>query len=80
MRLREPRAIGIETINACNARCPFCPLFQGDSPMDRGQRPAQGMDQALFEHIVAQIKAARWMPPVRRHPCGARPRARPASA
>jgi len=45
----------IETINTCNARCPFCPLFRGDFMMSREMRPARIMDQALFESLVDQI-------------------------
>src|SRR5262249_3277858 len=30
-----PRFVAIETINTCNARCPFCPLFQGSSQISR---------------------------------------------
>lgn len=51
------KIIGVETINTCNARCPFCPLFQGDSVMSREVRPAKIMDQAMFTEIVAQIVA-----------------------
>ena len=50
-----PVFVAIETINACNARCPFCPLFQGDSQLDRDIRPAKIMDDALFERIVHEI-------------------------
>lgn len=50
-----PSYIGIDTINFCNARCPFCPLFQGDAQMDRSIRPATVMPQALFERLLEQI-------------------------
>jgi hypothetical protein len=43
-----PRYVGIETINTCNARCPFCPLFQGSAQMSRAARPARIMDAELF--------------------------------
>jgi radical SAM protein with 4Fe4S-binding SPASM domain len=50
-----PRYIGIETINTCNARCPFCPLFQGNAPMSRELRPARVMQDELFDRIIRQI-------------------------
>ncbi|TMJ05918.1 MAG: radical SAM protein [Alphaproteobacteria bacterium] len=53
-----PLHLNIETVNYCNARCPFCPLFQGSEPLDRQIRPAQVMPADLFEAIVGQI--ARW--------------------
>jgi len=52
-----PRYVGIETINTCNARCPFCPLFQGSAQMSRESRPARIMDAELFADIVAQVSA-----------------------
>lgn len=52
---RPPRWVGIETINTCNARCPFCPLFQGDSPMLRDIRPAKIMSDELFDSIISQV-------------------------
>ena len=56
-----PIDVSIETINACNARCPFCPLFQGSTPMDRHQRPAMIMSDELFEKCVREI--ASWPQP-----------------
>lgn len=50
-----PLIVGLETINTCNARCPFCPLFQGEATMARETRPAKIMDSALFERCVSQI-------------------------
>jgi radical SAM protein with 4Fe4S-binding SPASM domain len=50
-----PHYVGIETINTCNARCPFCPLFQGSAQMSRTTRPAHIMDAQLFERITSQI-------------------------
>jgi hypothetical protein len=43
-----PGDVALETVNTCNARCPFCPLFQGAAPMDRKLRPAKLVDQSLF--------------------------------
>jgi radical SAM protein with 4Fe4S-binding SPASM domain len=60
--MSEPQYIAIETINTCNARCPFCPLFQGNSMMSRDARPAQVMEQELFAKIVAEIEALGWRP------------------
>jgi sulfatase maturation enzyme AslB (radical SAM superfamily) len=50
-----PREVAIETINTCNARCPFCPLFQGSSQISRALRPAYVMNDELFERIVLQF-------------------------
>lgn len=50
-----PASVGIETINTCNARCIFCPLFQGDHKMDRSVRPAKIMDMGLYARIVGEI-------------------------
>jgi pyruvate-formate lyase-activating enzyme len=50
-----PLEIGIETVNFCNARCPFCPLFVGDNQLDRSIRPATTMSMDLFESILDQI-------------------------
>ena len=50
-----PRHINIETVNYCNARCSFCPLFQGPEQLDRHQRPAQIMSAELFASILGQI-------------------------
>jgi MoaA/NifB/PqqE/SkfB family radical SAM enzyme len=50
-----PREVGIETVNYCNARCPFCPLFQGDEQLDRSIRPTTTMSSDLFHKICRQI-------------------------
>ena len=50
-----PKIVALETTNTCNARCPFCPLFQGDAQMDRRSRHATIMDQALFQACVSEI-------------------------
>lgn len=51
-----PKIVGIETINTCNAKCPFCPLFQGGEQMDRSLRKALIMDDELFHRIINEIK------------------------
>jgi pyruvate-formate lyase-activating enzyme len=56
-----PVYVAIETINTCNARCPFCPLFQGDSMMSRDKRPAKIMEQKLFGKLIDEI--ATWEDP-----------------
>ena len=55
MNIEFPRVVGIETINSCNARCPFCPLFQGEAMMNRDTRPATIMDASLFLACVSEI-------------------------
>ena len=50
-----PDSVGIETLNTCNARCIFCPLFQGDHQLDRKVRPATILEQATFEKYLAEI-------------------------
>ena len=52
-----PRYVGIETINTCNARCPFCSLFQGSAQMSRTSRPAHIMRSEVFDDIIAQLSA-----------------------
>ena len=68
--MQTPRYVAIETINTCNARCPFCPLFQGEAMMSREHRPAQIMKDELFDSIVSEI--ASWP-----EPPGWRPRSSP---
>lgn len=55
--LSFPLEVYLETINACNARCPFCPLFHGPSPLDRTHRPATIMSWELFEKCAREIAA-----------------------
>jgi pyruvate-formate lyase-activating enzyme len=50
-----PSFVAIDTLNTCNARCPFCPLFVGEAQMDRRTQPATIMSQELFEKILGQI-------------------------
>jgi MoaA/NifB/PqqE/SkfB family radical SAM enzyme len=59
-----PPIIGIETVNFCNARCPFCPLFSGDDLLDRNIRPTTTMSSELFQKLVSQIAAWPEMPSV----------------
>jgi radical SAM protein with 4Fe4S-binding SPASM domain len=59
---KQPKFIGIETINTCNARCPFCPLFQGESMMSRERRPAKIMEQQMFENILREIRELKLNP------------------
>jgi hypothetical protein len=50
-----PKHVNIETVNFCNARCPFCPLFQGVNQLDRTLRPAEVMSPDLYLTIVQEI-------------------------
>jgi len=50
-----PAFIALDTLNVCNARCPFCPLFVGEAQFDRQRRPAKVMDQGLFEKILTEV-------------------------
>lgn len=50
-----PDVVLLDTTNVCNARCPFCPLFDGEWQIDRSIRPAAIMKQDLYENILAQI-------------------------
>jgi len=51
-----PTVVLIDTVNFCNARCPFCPLFQGESQVDREKRPATIMPQELFDRILRELR------------------------
>jgi radical SAM protein with 4Fe4S-binding SPASM domain len=53
-----PQVVLLDTTNVCNARCPFCPLFDGEWQIDRSIRPAAIMKQDLYEKILAEI--SRW--------------------
>lgn len=55
--MRFPLQVSIETVNFCNARCPFCPLFVGERQIDRDLRPPHTMTMALFTAVVDQIAA-----------------------
>lgn len=62
LRQRKPRngqkiptIVGIETVNYCNSRCIFCPLFQGKDQIDRKIRPRTTMSIELFEKIFREI-------------------------
>lgn len=48
--LRYPRFIEIETVNACNARCPMCTI-------DDWQRHTPTMKETVFRHIALDIAA-----------------------
>lgn len=50
-----PRSIALESSAVCNARCIFCPLFQGGEKM-RGQKAF--MDNVLFAKLVEEL--AQW--------------------
>ncbi len=50
-----PSTVGLETINTCNARCVFCPLFQGEYQLDRQIRPATILDQKMYEAFLEEI-------------------------
>jgi MoaA/NifB/PqqE/SkfB family radical SAM enzyme len=52
-----PQRVLLDTTNVCNARCPFCPLFHGDSQIDRKLRPATVMSQELYEKLVFEMAA-----------------------
>ncbi len=50
-----PDCIALEVVNFCNARCGFCPLFQGDDQLDRQVRPTHTMSMELFEKVIEEI-------------------------
>ena len=53
-----PSVVLLDTTNVCNARCPFCPLFEGQWQIDRSIRPAAIMKQDVYERILGEI--SRW--------------------
>lgn len=55
IKLELPASVGIETVNFCNCRCIFCPLFQGTEPMLVSKRPPSTMEMSLFEKIIKEI-------------------------
>lgn len=61
---RWPYSIFIDTVSFCNARCPFCPLFQGDDRIHRDIHPAASMDIGLFKSVYEQIEAFEARPSV----------------
>jgi hypothetical protein len=56
-----PAVVAMETVNYCNSKCVFCPLFQGQDRLDRKLRPKTTMSTDLFKKIVAEI--ASWPGP-----------------
>ncbi len=52
-----PTTLLVDTTNVCNARCPFCPLFEGDSKVDRALRPATIMNLDLYTKIMEEVSA-----------------------
>jgi MoaA/NifB/PqqE/SkfB family radical SAM enzyme len=50
-----PPTVIMDTTNVCNARCPFCPLFQGSAQFDRKIRPATVMPLDLYERLISEI-------------------------
>jgi MoaA/NifB/PqqE/SkfB family radical SAM enzyme len=61
---RWPYSVFVDTVSVCNARCPFCPLFQGDDKMTRDIHPAGSMDIGLFQSVYDQITAFETRPSV----------------
>jgi hypothetical protein len=57
MRSDQPLTVFVDTVSYCNARCPFCPLFQGTDRMDRAVHPALHMDLGLFDKLMGQLAA-----------------------
>jgi radical SAM protein with 4Fe4S-binding SPASM domain len=52
-----PSVVLLDTTNVCNARCPFCPLFEGQWQIDRSTRPATVMKQDLYEKVLGEISS-----------------------
>lgn len=57
LELAYPSTVILDTTNLCNARCPFCPLFQGEAQFDRSIRPAAVMPMDLYERLLGEIAA-----------------------
>jgi hypothetical protein len=55
LELNYPHTVILDTTNLCNARCPFCPLFQGDAQFDRSVRPAAVMSVDLYDRLLTEI-------------------------
>lgn len=51
----EPKTVGLELTNYCDAKCIFCPLFQGNDRMDRRVRPKADMPLNLFQKLIKEI-------------------------
>jgi len=52
---RIPAVVALETVNYCNSKCVFCPLFQGQDRLDRKLRPKTTMSMDLFKKIVMEM-------------------------
>ena len=50
-----PALVLLDTTNVCNARCPFCPLFEGEWQIDRSTRPAAIMKSELYDKLLSEI-------------------------
>jgi MoaA/NifB/PqqE/SkfB family radical SAM enzyme len=64
MKSSIPGVVNLETVNYCNARCPFCPLFQGGEPLQRTIRPAATMAMELFKKLIGEIASWEKLPDV----------------
>lgn len=53
-----PRIVVIDTVNTCNAKCPFCPLFQGEAKLCR---PPAVMSKEMSESLIRDI--SQWAEP-----------------
>lgn len=53
--LLYPTTVSLETSNICNCKCAFCPLFNGDSPVNTRVRKPGFMAMDLFERLLEQI-------------------------
>lgn len=61
---RIPSLVAIETVNYCNSKCIFCPLFQGKDQIDRKIRPKTIMSMDLFNKIVVEMASWKKAPQV----------------